>query len=290
MTKIWNVTTINSNNLSLDILPNIGGRLWDISYKGTSLLFKNEELVGQPVDIEKLDQLPTKSPQFGFPLWGGEKTWVAPDNEWLAGAPFPVLDSAPYRVTKTNNYMITMQSEICPLSGLQIVRKITLLDDHSWTIDHEIINNSARKKFVGIWSVLMLKRPCRISLTIDEEKGVVPVFGDGQGEYEIVNTKLIARCDRPKEYKIGMNNSCGKVHMEYNSKRDKINLTCETIATSSNSKYAHGHDFEIFNSNDYEYCEVEWHSPADTITPNESINYRQNFTIQETTYQTRAAD
>ena len=66
-----------------------------------------------------------------------------------------------------------------------------------------------------------------------------------------------------------------------NSKFDKksIWLTCQTEPSLSQEAYSHGHNFEVFNSYDYPYCEAEWHSGTRAISPKESITFSQTFQI-----------
>lgn len=104
----WEIITLKLEDLKLDVLPGIGGRLWDIKIHGNSLLFQNPDLIGVSFDFNDMAALPTRSPQFGFPLWGGEKTWIAPDTLWSNGAPFPALDSGTYKVTSQDGTHLEM--------------------------------------------------------------------------------------------------------------------------------------------------------------------------------------
>lgn len=93
MSDRWHLVQLSKGGLKLTLLPGIGGRLWDVELDGHSLLFQNPDLVGFDIGNTPIEKLPTRSPQFAFPLWGGEKTWIAPDTFWANGAPFPALDS-----------------------------------------------------------------------------------------------------------------------------------------------------------------------------------------------------
>ena len=114
MTDIWKQESLSSGDLDLVILPGIGGRLWDVRFQGHSLLFQNQDLLGFAPDLEELKDYPTRSPQFRFPLWGGEKTWIAPDTSWPSGAPYAALDSGPYETISAECNQITLRSPICP--------------------------------------------------------------------------------------------------------------------------------------------------------------------------------
>ena len=126
MSDRWSVLHLQEGDLQLTLLPGIGGRLWDVEFQGHSVLFQNSDLEGLAVDEARLTDLPTRSPQFGFPLWGGEKTWIAPDSAWTQGAPFPVLDSGAYEITTHGSTQIEMTSAICPVSHLSVTRRIAM--------------------------------------------------------------------------------------------------------------------------------------------------------------------
>lgn len=69
------------------------------------------------MDPAALSDLPTRSPHFGFPFWGGEKTWISPDADWGEAAPYPVLDSTPYSVRRQTGRQFELRSEVfrlCP--------------------------------------------------------------------------------------------------------------------------------------------------------------------------------
>lgn len=273
----WRTIRLSAGELELIILPGIGGRLWDVVFEGRSLLFQNPDLVGLVSDIEALADLPTKSPQFNFPLWGGEKTWIAPDSEWVDGAPFPALDSAPYRVTAEDDRQVILRSDLCPISGLEIERRIALDSPTGWSIHHKVINRGPRERFTGIWSVLMLDRPARIALDIGQQAHLKPVFGEA-GELCQPNAPYcFIDCGAAREFKVGMDNPYGHVLVGLTAPTNTTWLMCRTAASVANDLFAHGHNFEVFNSGDYPYCEAEWHSPARYLRPGERIDFSQQF-------------
>lgn len=148
---IWNELTLKNGEFSLTLLPGVGGRLWDLALDGQSILFQNSDLIGQAVDLAALDKLPTRSRQFGFPLWGGEKTWIAPDRDWSGGDPHPVLDSGPYSVSKQSESSVAMTSNTCPISGLIVTREVALAAPSSWHIRHRVRNTGpARRHCIGL--------------------------------------------------------------------------------------------------------------------------------------------
>ena len=166
----WQEHYLNNGDLTLVLLPGIGGRLIDIRYKKQSLLFCNPDLVSIDPDacfgFTGVTELPTKAEHIPFPLWGGEKTWVSPESSWPSGAPYPVLDSAAYRLEVIDENSVRMTSQVCAISGLQIVRTISILatEEAAWKIRHSLINRGQNTRYCGIWSVMMVHRlatPCQ---------------------------------------------------------------------------------------------------------------------------------
>lgn len=279
MQEIWDTKTLRKGPLELVLLPGLGGRLWDIRYDAVSLVFNNPDIAGRDVDLAQLNQLPSRSPQFCFPLWGGEKTWVAPDRNWPQGAPHKALDSGPYSYRALSENSVEMRSAICPDSHLQITRQVSLIDEASWTLRHQITNRGARASFAGIWAVLMLNHPTNIGLMAASDRPATSIFGKADGMIEKTGTFLTAKCTRRQEFKIGDDNPNGRVFLNYTAPNAAIWLCVETPSPLSDTDFAHQHNFEIFNSGDYDYCEAEWHSPAQELEPGEMIGFEQRFNI-----------
>jgi len=59
-----------------------------IPWRGHDLSFRQPELEGQVIDVAGVGDLATRKREPGFPLWGGEKTWLAPQAHWQEGSPF----------------------------------------------------------------------------------------------------------------------------------------------------------------------------------------------------------
>lgn len=279
MTDLWRKLRLSGGDLELVCLPGIGGRLWDVVFRGQSILFQNPDLIDVVPDPESLSDLPTRSPQFAFPLWGGEKTWIAPDRDWVDHAPYPALDSAPYNVVSANAQTIRMQSGVCPITHLRIDRTITLKGPNSWSILHEICNCGAADRLAGIWSVLMLKRPACIGMRVDTASEVATVFGSSKGQITRHDQDLTFACDTPVEFKSGVHSPSGLVLLRIGLSPDDIWVTCQTPVSSNGSRFAHGHNIEVFNSADYPYCEAEWHAPATVLRQGQIQDFTQHFSV-----------
>ncbi|WP_240535005.1 hypothetical protein [Notoacmeibacter marinus] len=276
MSDRWAVLQLQMNDLDLTMLPGIGGRLWDVTFQGRSLLFQNPDLDGLPIDEANLAGLPTRSPQFGFPLWGGEKTWIAPDTSWTDGAPYPALDSGAYQVASSSDDHVEMTSPVCPICHLAVTRRITLKTANSWTIDHAVTNHGHSPRLTGIWSVMMIDAPARIGVAM-ENPTIHPVFGSAGPLVSRYRGCVVANCSRKQEFKVGLPNPGGETLIGFD--KGELWMMCSVPKAEQGDRYAHRHPVEVFNSGDYAYCEAEWHSPAVKLMRGDTLNFQQEFRI-----------
>lgn len=276
MTDRWNVLSLKCRDLELLVVPGVGGRLWDVRFQERSLLFQNPDLMGAAIDLTRLTSLPTRSPQFGFPLWGGEKTWIAPDSAWVAAAPFPELDSGDYAVLSEDDRHVLMQSKTCPVSQFSVKRSIEIRSAHQWTIEHSLTNKGTVPKDAGIWSVMMIDTPARIAVAM-EAPGFQPVFGDAAGLVSKHSAAVVARCIKMQEFKISLPNPNHRTLINWGDGGPW--LMCSVPETGEQDVFAHENPVEVFNSGDYPYCEAEWHSPMKTLAPGETLRFFQTFHI-----------
>ncbi|MBO6755290.1 MAG: hypothetical protein JJ902_03110 [Roseibium sp.] len=279
MAGIWTILSLKKGALELKMLPGIGGRLWDIVFQKRSLLFQNPDLMQQPAHLSALKDLPTRSPQFGFPLWGGEKTWVAPDRDWPDGAPYPVLDSGPYEFVLETDDQIEMTSHICPVSKLQVTRLISLQSADRFSIHHTLRNCGTVERTAGIWSVMMLNHPTTIRIEDPQAGTFAPVFGDPGPFVRTGGADLKVECMMQGEFKFGVQAPSGNTDLLAGHGADAVRLQCSTTRPLGTDSFAHGHNFEVFNSGDYPYCEAEWHAPEHQLRPGAQMLFSQEFHV-----------
>ena len=286
MTDAWSQLSLTKGALSLDLLPGIGGRLWDVRYGEQSLLFQNPDLVGVLPDLDHPEELPTKSPQFGFPLWGGEKTWIAPDREWpicsKGPGPHPHLDSGCFDVLWATETGASLQSPICPISQLQVERAFEITSDQSWTVRHRVWNRGSHSRFCGIWSVMMIKHSCQIGLDTGSDMLAQTVFGNAGTQAAQLGQFALFDCSTRREFKMATDNPMGRVLLRCGPADAPLWLRCLTPPIKAGDVFAHGSNFEVFNSGDYKYAEAEWHAPAQTLMPGAKMQMVQRFEVAPT--------
>src|SRR5262245_3701284 len=118
-----------------------------IRWRGHDLSFTQPELEGQVVDVAAVEDLSAKKREMGFPLWGGDKTWLAPQTRWTEGAPFLDLNSGAYELAieqaGPDLARARMTSRVCRETGVQITRTVTMkAGETAWTVDHCLTNGS----------------------------------------------------------------------------------------------------------------------------------------------------
>lgn len=145
---------LDRDGLCVKVVPELGGRIMELSLDGHNFLFVNPALenVRNGQGDDSWDGV--------WQNFGGEKIWVAPqgwdnDRQW-AGPPDRVLDGGCFRVSKIGN-SIESESPIDPRTGLQIRRKISLSDEKcAVKIDATFENFSEKSGRWSIWPVIQV--------------------------------------------------------------------------------------------------------------------------------------
>ncbi|WP_438390182.1 hypothetical protein [Caballeronia sp. DA-9] len=281
----WNALSMREGTVELVVVPAIGGRLMSIRHEGVELAYVNDALAGRVPDWS-VEQWRALCGEWNFPLWGGGKTWIAPESEWPDGAPQRDLDSGPYEVTGTwfdNRSMgIELLSPVCRQSGLQVRRRIALsARDGAWTTSHELSNRGESARSCAIWDVLMLRRPGRVETGIENGQqdwrvSVMPFLAKGplgdvrdSGFVTGSNSHVATQCTDAVEFKLGINNSPGVMHVVFDLPEAKLTLS-RRFPVLPEARYAHGSPLEIFNAPKLPYFEIESHGPLVVLRPGES--------------------
>jgi hypothetical protein len=275
----WDGFCIAAGDIELGITPSIGGRIISLQFKGKELFYVDSETAGKQLNLLIIDDLKTKKRELGFPLWGGDKTWPAPQREWIELSPPLDLDSAPYSFELSDN-AIEMTSPICRETGLRIIRRTELKNDGAIILDQTLINESDKIKHCAIWNVTQLLKPFEIYLPCSTKAiHYDPRFEAGKFlRHQFVkkiddhHSKII--CKDPVIFKYGCRITEGKVIAISND----ICMT-KTFDIFPNEDYTDGHMVEVFNSSEKNYLELEVLSPLKTLHPGERISHQQIWEI-----------
>lgn len=284
----WPAWTLQRDDVALQIVPAVGGRLMGIEYAGSELCFINPQLAGQlasddPSHWQRL------CGDWSFPLWGGGKTWVAPEADWPDGNPQRDLDSGAYRLLATwsddRSCGVELESPVCRQSGLQIRRRIVMrAETAGWSVEHTLINTGQRALRCGIWDVLMLRRPALVEVILDAPHAAADraacreIAGKGeltdlqrQGIVVLGDDRVRVRCREAQQYKLGFIGASGEIRVALDLPEGRFDYWRSSPAPAD-AVYAHGHPIEVFNAPDLPYFEVESHSPLATLAPHGRIS------------------
>jgi len=281
--KLWQRVLLSNSNVKLSLLPGIGGRLMNVHYQGAPLFFENPDSLEFQPDLSALRKVPTRAKHLPFPLWGGEKTWVAPESSWPKGGPHPVLDSGPYEYQQISEMQVRMTSRICPISGLQILRTVTLETGAAgWFVEHALTNRSDTDRYCGIWSVMMVNRPVRIVCQTSPQDRHAVLMGNPSAAVSNTGEQIAVDCVSTDEFKVGTHPATRVAKVHFGGETGAIKLTAEASSLSTAQEYAHGHALEVYNSANYDYAELEWHAPAERLSPGETSTFSVRYKIAET--------
>ncbi len=277
----WQGWRLKSGPLSLVIIPAIGGRILSVRFEGKELLYAPKDLAGQVFDFSTTTDLNAQKKELGFRIWGGDKTWVAPQASWTEGVPPLELDAGTYALTWEEQTAV-MTSPVCRETGLQIVRKVKIDKEAIVYLEEEFHNKTDQPILKGIWNVTQVPRPCEFFIparkgafrSYHHEDKTLPemksFFKEEHGWTEIF-------CHQPMLFKCGGIPTEGKVLIKMPLGGPKEIVWLKSFALDPQATYAHRSAVEIFNADTADYAEVELHAPLVEIKPGEHISFAQQW-------------
>jgi hypothetical protein len=286
--KGWPAFALRQEGIILRVVPSVGGRLMSVEVQGHELCFTHVPLEGREFHGDE-SQWPLLCGDWSFPLWGGGKTWIAPESRWPGGAPHRDLDSRPWQVQRVwidaKGMGIAVQSPVCSESGLQLTRRLCWpRGSREWTVTHTVRNTGRQSIQCGLWDVLMLKRPGLVEIPLP----VAPGAGNAlaairslpdrtplddllhEGIVQASQTQATVHCVSARAFKCGFASESGALRVTFPSSGVRYARLSEVAPAAA---YAHGQPLEIFNAPQLEYFEVETHSPMQQLEPGASYHY-----------------
>jgi len=283
-----NALWLEQGDLSLILVPQVGGRIMGVRWRDHDLYWVNHELADNPIDVAAITNPAEAKQAIGFKLWGGNKTWLAPQDRWTAGLPFLDLDSGAYQVTveEISPTTVHMQSPICRETGIQITRSVILqASGASWSITHRFQNHGDRPVAWAPWSNTMVRRPARVLLP----KHTDSVFPDGvktfadEGDSVDVRSQVLTQlgdtvaidCIEPLKFKFGVDSDRGALLAVLLTEQSPYLGLLHTFPTFPPQTYGHGCSIEVFNAAQYPYLELETHGAVKLLSPGESTEFTE---------------
>lgn len=276
----WDGYCWEVGDIAIGIVPQLGGRIMSLKYRGEEIFFVQDKYRGEVFDF---DQLKGDKKEFGFHFWGGDKTWISPERLWVDKIPPLDLDAGNYEFSFDQN-KVTMQSAVCRETGLRITRDIKFGSENQVVLTETIKNESSAPLRRGIWNVTQILRPFDIYLPTamenvrlydDDDFKNCPIakYRSKQDEW----TKI--SCFDEGHFKFGARVEHGKVKALRQIKNATLEFT-KTFSIDPSAEYGHGASVEVYNSPFYNYCEIEVHSPLVTLNPGQSFSQEQEWHLK----------
>ncbi len=278
----WPAITMQRCDTTLVLTPQVGGRIISLQYRGQELFFTDPQCHGHVYQEQQLPQTALAKTQFGFKLWGGHKTWVAPQSSWLAQIPPLDLDAGQYQISLEGQKAI-MVSAVCRETGLRVRRCVTLHEGDCIEIEESFLNASKEERTCGIWSVAQLLKPCAIFCAF--ETGGLRSYHHTDPTLPAIDEKwqrygawVKVDCQDQQVFKCGGISSGRAAYVKPVDDQHSIMLMC-SFESNPLMPFAHGSNVEVFNSPDHPYAELEVHSPCQTLLPGEELLLKQTWRL-----------
>lgn len=289
----WDAHWVEHGNLTLILVPQVGGRIMSVLWKGQEMSFVNPKCQGRVLDIASVADIHHAKKQFGFLLWGGDKTWLAPQDRWTDSDPFLDLDSGVYEMSvDPMTSAVTMISPVCRETGIKIERTVSVgANADTWTVASRVINASDHPVRWAPWDVDMMLRPATVfmptSPTSAFPQGVKTFDNEGMSKsvrdnvVGFVDDIAVVSCKEAVKFKYGVDADEGQILAVLEPDGMGPVGYCKTVPTFHPQPYGHGCVLEIFNSSLYPYIEMEVHGPVTDLQPGEDFTLRVDSALFE---------
>ena len=292
----WRALWLRGPEFALALVPEVGGRIMGIEWRGQQLAFANPDLAGRTEQVAGVADVRARKRALGFLLWGGDKTWLAPQARWTDEAPFLDLDSGAYDVSiedaPAGSAKVRLTSPVCRESGIQIERCIRVAPGtQGWHVTHQLRNCSAGSVAWAPWIVAMFRRPAQVFLPTRADSAYpdgVKTYAE-EGESRDVRSRVVTRvddgvridCTGDRHFKFGTDAAVGTALAVLDLPgHGRVGIR-KQVPTFHPRPYAHGCIAEVFNSAQHPYFELELHGPVLELGPGESFALEETVRLED---------
>lgn len=279
----WQCYRLRCGHLAVTMAPEVGGRIVSLTVADEELLYTKPQHRGEKFRLEDFADPREAKKKMGFRLWGGDKTWVAPQDEWWEAIPPLDLDAGPYNPTLDDDAVV-LQSEVCRETGIRIRRTIKMINQDQLLLEQQFENRTDGEIRKGIWNVTQFLRPFDIFLLGDRSRfhpceregdssSLYPRLVHNRGDWTVIP------CQEPLHFKFGGKPLQGEIIALRYSNHSTLAHT-RSFHIEQEGEYAHDAAVEIFNSGDHEYLEIEVHAPLQPIPPGGRVKHQQVWRFQ----------
>jgi hypothetical protein len=292
--KGWESWHLRRGPLELVLVPQVGGRIMGMKWQGLDLAFTQPEREGIVEHVGRDGAVRARKRELGFPPWGGDKTWLAPQSRWTDELPFLDLDSGPYDLAidqaTHERVQVSMVSPVCRETGMRITRTVVLSSsDDEWRVIHRLTNASINEVGWGAWDVSMVARPGKVYLPVNPASpypGGVKTFaneGDSSRLRDAVvsdlGTVAVVECNQPSAFKFGVDAVEGWMLGVIQVAGHGLVGYRKRVPFWPGAEYGHGCVTEVYNSDRYSYLEMEIHGPVERLRPGESFQMEERQAV-----------
>jgi hypothetical protein len=276
----WDGWWIRRGPLELGLVPGVGGRLMSMRWHGHELSFVHPQHAGRRPSLPAAAAVVgALKRELGFVHWGGDKTWLAPQERWIEAMPFLDLDSGAYELTVERDdgahVRIAMRSPVCREVGVRLTRTIDVPgDDEDFTVEHTLENASDDAIAWGLWDVHQLNGPGiayvprRAASPFRDGVKAYPAEGDSEGAradvVRLLGDVAAIDCRRPRWFKFGSDADEGWALGVVETARGLVGYRKAVAPTGG---YGHDCVVEVYNDPHRPYFELEAHGPVVTLAP-----------------------
>jgi hypothetical protein len=281
----WQGWWIVRGPLELGLVPQIGGRVMSMRWRRHELSFVHPHHVGRTLDVSDVADMRRAKRDLGFIHWGGDKTWLAPQERWTEAVPFLDLDSGPYTLEVEHAgpdlLRIAMRSAICRETGVRLMRTIVVrADDADVVVEHVLENASGTRVTWGPWDVQQLNAPGvayvprRARSAFRDGVKAYPAEGDSEAArahvVRLLDGVAAIDCRRRGWFKFGSDATEGWVLGVVETPDGLVGVR-KSVPIVADATYGHGCVGEVYNAPGYDYFELELHGPVVTLAPGERV-------------------
>ena len=280
----WPGFVMAKGDISLGLVPDIGGRIMSLQFRGQELFYAPlDHKGGLPLLPEgDIPDLPAFKRSFGFQIFGGDKTWVAPEAAWLEKIPPLDLDAGRYGFEQKKDACV-MTSPVCRETGLQVVRQVGFLEGGDISLVEILRNKTDRPVTRSVWNVTQVARPFDVfipaelkairSYHLDDttlpEPEFIPFEKDGWA---------VIPCRSDVCFKFGGLIREGRAAVIKETPQGMV-VFARLFDIEQNKPYAHRSMVEVFNSSRYPYGEVEVHGTLVPIPSGGEVSLTQLWRV-----------
>ncbi len=294
------VLTLNKGDVTLKILPKIGGRIVFFSKGESGNILKSDSSLWHYKFTEPVEERIYNPilPFNGHIIWlGGQTDWwrrqnVKPEmkNKGATWPPDPFLIYGNYVVTQLNKSRAVLESLPSIYTGVRLIKKIEISDDGKVTLYAEAENIREEAISWDLWFNTRVDGYAKVYVPVREKKNLRMQYNSpdtfDKMPYKIIDGFFTFITQPPAD---GKQKRDGKA-LIYPETNKIFAFTQNTMFVVSFEKYdktkvhpEHGMA-EIYNSVDKTgdaLTELEYHSPYKTILPGEKIISKEVWRVVE---------